>query len=223
MPSLSLLAALTLFAATLPAQDKVQAMTATGQRANAVLILADMTSGFHPHALVSITYGVPEWKEEYANEADEKTKGTIFRLGKDTWAIYDSSTAVKFGNVTVPAGIYYLGIARSKDGATWTLAFLDPQKTKAAGAWPFAPEAAPRAFEVPLTHEKTEGKIVEKLSVTMASDKANPAHGTLTIAWGDRKLTGGFDVVVDTKSKAKDAAGEKDNKEKDKEKEKSKK
>jgi hypothetical protein len=195
---------LSLSAASLIAQDKIRALGGQTERANNVMILADTTSGFHPLALVTVTYGAAEWKAEFAEKADE-LKGKIARLGRDNWPIFDSTVAMKFGDVTVPVGIYYLGIERSKDGNTWSLVFIDPAKAKAAGAWPFAADPAPRTVSLPLTHTKSD-KVAEKLSIGMENNKDNPTHGTLTIAWGDHKLTGAFDVVLEKKTQPKDAA-----------------
>ncbi|HEX6813652.1 MAG TPA: hypothetical protein VF384_18680 [Planctomycetota bacterium] len=195
----TLLTLFTLSTLPLAAQAKLMPFGGTGQRNNTVVGLADTSSGFKLMALVSITYGVPEWKPEYADKAEELTKGRMFRLGRDNWAIFDTTCPVKFGNVTVPAGLYYLGVSRSKDGAVWNLVFLDPAKTKASGATPPAPEAAPHAFDVRLVHERIEGEVTETLAVTMAGERDKPTHGTLTIAWGDRKLTGSYDLVIDAR------------------------
>jgi hypothetical protein len=203
------LAVFTLCCLPLFAQSKIEILGGQTQRNNTVVLLADTSGGFTPLGLVTITYGVPVWKPEYTAKAEELTKGKMFRLGRDNWAIFDSTLAVKFGSVTVPAGTYYLGISRSKDGATWNLVFIDPAKAKAAGAWPPMPEPAPHAYDVALTHERTEGKITEKLEVAMVNDKAQPTHGTLTITWGDRKLSGTYDMVVENKAAPKDAAGAK--------------
>jgi hypothetical protein len=207
----SLSACLTVVALTaipLFGQAKISVLGGQNQRNNTAVVLADTSSGFNLLGLVTLTYGVPQWKPDYTDKAEELTKGRMFRLGRDNWAIFDSSIPIKFGDVTVPAGVYYLGIARSKDGATWNLVFIDPAKAKAAGAWPPAPEPAPHAYDVVLTHERTEGKITEKLDVTMVNDKAQPTRGTLTIVWGDRKLAGSYEMVVE--SKPKDATGAKD-------------
>lgn len=202
------LTVLTLTAIPLFAQAKVQVLGGQNQRNNTAVVLADTSSGFNLLGLVTLTYGVPEWKPEYTDKAEELTKGRMFRLGRDNWAIFDSSIPIKFGDVTVPAGVYYLGIARSKDGATWNLVFIDPAKAKAAGAWPPAPEPAPHAYDVVLTHERTEGKITQKLDVTMVNDKSQPTRGALTIVWGDRKVTASYEMIVE--SKPRDAAGAKD-------------
>jgi len=202
------LSVLTLAVMPLLAQ-KIEVLGGQGQRNNTIVVLADTSSGFRPLALVSVTYGVPEWKAEYTDKAEEMTKGKMWRLGRDNWPIFDSNVAVKFGTVTVPAGTYYLGVARSKDGATWNLVFIDPAAAKAAGAWPPAPEAAPHAYDVALTHERTEGEMTSKLDVNMVNDKAQPTHGTLTIAWGDRKLAASYDMIVENKPQPKDAAGAK--------------
>ena len=208
MRSLSACLAVLATAVPLFAQAKLSVVGGQNQRNNTAVVLADTSSGFNLLGLVTLTYGVPEWKPEYTDKAEELTKGKLFRLGRDNWAIFDSSIPIKFGNVTVPTGIYYLGISRSKDGATWNLVFIEPAKAKAAGAWPPAPEPAPHAFDVALTHERTAGKIAEKLDVTMVNDKAQPTNGTLTIVWGDRKVTANYEMIV--ASKPKDAAGTKD-------------
>jgi len=204
------LSALILVCLPLFAQAKIEAIGGQNQRNNTAVLLADKTGGgFTPLGLVTLTYGVPVWKPEYTDKADELSKGQIFRLGRDGWAIFDSNIAVKFGSVTVPAGTYYLGVSRSKDGAIWNLVFIDPAKAKAAGAWPPMPEPAPHAFDVVLTHERTAGKITEKLDVAMVNDKEKPTQGTLTITWGDRKLTGTYDMVLEPKAAPKDAAATK--------------
>ena len=204
----SLSACLTVLALTampLLAQAKIQVLGGQNQRNNtAVVLLGDRNL----LGLVTLTYGVPEWKPEYTDKAEEMTKGHMFRLGRDNWAIFDSSIPVKFGDVTVPACIYYLGVSRSKDGTTWNLVFIDPAKAKASGAVPPMPEPAPHAYDVALTHERTEGKITQKLDITMVSDKAQPTHGTLTMMWGDRKVTASYEMIVE--GKAKDAAGSRD-------------
>ena len=196
---------LTLTAIPLFAQAKIQVLGGQNQRNNTAVVLLENRSLL---GLVTLTYGVPQWKPEYTDKAEEMTKGRIFRLGRDNWALFDSSIPVKFGDVTVPAGIYYLAIARSKDGATWNLVFIDPAQAKAAGASPPAPEPAPHAYDVVLTHERTEGKITDKLDVNMVNDKSEPTRGTLTIVWGDRKATCSYEMIV--ASKAKDATGPKD-------------
>src|SRR5262245_22130060 len=165
------LTVLTLTAFPLFAQAKIQVLGGQNQRNNTAVVLIENRSLL---GLVTLTYGVPQWKPEYTDKAEEMTKGRIFRLGRDNWALFDSSIPVKFGDVTVPAGIYYLAIARSKDGATWNLVFIDPAKAKAAGASPPAPEPAPHAYDVVLTHERTEGKVTEKLDVNMVNDKSEP-------------------------------------------------
>ena len=201
----AVLTVLTLSAIPLLAQAKVQVLGGQNQRNNTAVVLLEERTLL---GLVTLTYGVPEWKPEYTDKAEELTKGHMFRLGRDNWAIFDSSIPVKFGDVTVPAGIYYLGVSRSKDGLTWNLVFIDPAKAKAAGASPPMPEPAPHAYDVALTHERTEGKITEKLNVTMVNDKAQPTNGTLTMMWGDRKVTCSYEMIVERKPK--DAAGTKD-------------
>lgn len=57
----------------------------------------------------------------------------MFRLGKDSWAMMDNTPDVTLGGVTVPAGVWYLAIARDQAGQ-WSLVCSDPAKAKAKDA-----------------------------------------------------------------------------------------
>jgi hypothetical protein len=198
--------ALAVTAIPLHSQNTIQAFGGDGQRAEASLFLAKIENGQFAGAAgaVFITYGAPQWKEEYAEQVDAMTKGKIFRLGKDNWASCDNSAPLSFGNVTVPAGVWYLAIARDNDGK-WSLVFIDPAKAKAAGAYPFAADNAPRTHVVPLSH-KAHDDVAEKLSITFDKNKQDPTKGTLVIHWGDQMVSAAYQVKVadgDSKGDAK--------------------
>lgn len=200
---------LSLLPAAATAQNKIQAFAQPSERTSANLILAEMNNGQFVGMVgaVTVVYGQPEWKKEYAEQVDVMTKGKIFRLGKDYWATYDATAALNIGGTTVPPSVFYLAIARDK-GDNWSLVFIDPVKAKAAGAMPFQPESAPRTHEVAMKHEKVEGAEVAKLEVKFTPDEKNPTQGTLTIAWGNQKLSAPYEVKRE-KAGAKEAGGEK--------------
>ena len=93
----------------------------------------------------SIHYGRPVWKKEYEDAAkfDGMTKGKTWRLGKDFWTVLDTNLPLKIGEKEIASGSYYLGLFRSADGATWSLAFIDPAKARVAHLDAFEINKAP--------------------------------------------------------------------------------
>jgi hypothetical protein len=189
---------ISLAAASVHAQTELQTFTSSGTRGETGFFVAQMQNGQFAGAAGAffVTYGTPTWKDEYASQADSM-KGKIARLGKDNWATFDNLAPVAFGNVTVPTGIWYLGIARDNNGA-WSLVFCDPAKAKAAGAAPYAPEKLPRTYEVKLTENKDQDDVIEKLTITAEKDGKDQTKGKLTLAWGTFQLTTTFQVKTNT-------------------------
>src|ERR1051325_9339498 len=81
----------------------------------------------------AIDYGRPVWKKDYEDAAkfDAMTKGHVYRLGSNFWTTLDTDMPLTIGGTTVPAGLWYLGLQRSADGGTWSLAFIAPAKGRA--------------------------------------------------------------------------------------------
>src|ERR1044072_9276625 len=71
----------------------------------------------------AIDYGRPVWRKEYEDAAkfDQMTKGKTYRLGSNFWTTLDTDIPLVIAGKTVPAGLWYLGLQRSGDGATWSL------------------------------------------------------------------------------------------------------
>lgn len=205
------IASLVLALAAVPAvaQRSVQAFPGSGQLTVAGHFMAMMEDG-HPVAPVAfalLNYTPSTWKAEWNEQAgiDQKTIGHTFRLGKNNWATLDLTVPIAFGDVTVPTGIWYIGVSRDKSGK-WSLAFIDPAKCKAAGAWPPSPlsDLAPHAYEAPLTVTKGADN-VETLKVNMQPDMKEPTKGTFTIEWGNQKATANYELKVP--ASAMDASG----------------
>ena len=81
----------------------------------------------------AIDYGRPVWRKEYEDAAkfDAMTKGKVYRLGSNFWTTLDTDMPLKIAGNTVPTGSWYLGLHRSDDGATWSLAFIEPAMSAA--------------------------------------------------------------------------------------------
>ena len=145
----------------------------------------------------AIDYGRPAWKKDYENAIvfDLATKGKVWRLGSNFWTVLDTNVPLSIAGKSVPVGVWYLGIHRSEDGATWSLAFIDPAKARSARIDPFDVAKAPVEFKVPITFEKaTETK--DKLTITLTPQKDNFKNSTLKIAWGTLVLSAPIQIQM---------------------------
>lgn len=144
-----------------------------------------------------INYGRPAWKKEYENAAafDLMTKGKVWRLGSNYFTVLDTNLPLKIAGKDVPVGMYYLGLHRSEDGGTWSLAFIDPVKARTARLDAFAITQAPVEFRIPMTLEKaTETK--DKLTIALTSQKENMKSASLRISWGQLQLSAPIEVSL---------------------------
>jgi len=145
----------------------------------------------------AIDYGRPVWKKEYEDPAkfDAMTKGKVWRMGSNFWTVLDTSLPLKIGGKRVGVGSYYLGLRRSADGASWSLAFIDPAQVRRARLDGFEVGKAAVGFEAPMTVEKASSP-VENLTITLSYPKEQPKKVTLKVAWGNMVLTAPIEVTV---------------------------
>ena len=145
----------------------------------------------------AINYGRPAWKKDYEDSAkfDAMTKGKVWRMGSNFWTALDTSLALKISGKSIPVGAYYLGLHRSEDGATWSLAFIDPAKVRSARGDAFEIQKAKVEFMAPMTIAKAK-TVVQKLTITLSHAKENPRKATLEVAWGNLALTAPIEATV---------------------------
>jgi hypothetical protein len=150
-----------------------------------------------PLGQLAIDFGRPVWKKDYENQAafDTFTKGKVWRFGNNFWTTLDTAMPLKIAGKDVPAGSYYLGLHRSQDGATWSLAFIDPVKARKAGLDAFAIDKAPVEFMIPISFERSATS-ADKLTVVLTANKTNIKDVTLKISWGTLQLTAPIQVAV---------------------------
>lgn len=146
---------------------------------------------------IAINYGRPEWKKEYEDQAafDGFTKGKTWRFGNNYWTTLDTSIPVKIAGKSVAVGLYYLGLHRSADGASWTLAFIDPVKVRARKTDAFDADKAPIEFQAPLTQSEAATS-ADKLTVILSGDRANHKSGTLVLRWGKLQFSAPVELSV---------------------------
>ena len=145
----------------------------------------------------AIDYGRPVWRKEYEDTAqfDKMTKGKVYRLGSNFWTTLDTDMPLTIAGKSIPAGMWYLGLHRSDDGATWSLVFIDPVKAREAHIDASEIERAPVAHKAPMTVvQSADSK--EKLTIDLIFQKGNLKDVTLKIAWGKMELTAPIQVPI---------------------------
>ncbi len=145
----------------------------------------------------AIDYGRPVWKKDYEDPAkfDAMTKGKVWRMGSNFWTSLDTCLPVSIGGRAVRPGYYYLGLHRSADGASWSLAFIDPGQVRQAHLDAFDIRQAQVAFEAPMSVEKAQG-VVQKLTITLTYTKENQTNVTMRVTWGNLALTTPIKVTL---------------------------
>jgi len=145
----------------------------------------------------AINYGRPVWKSVYEDPTkfDAMTKGKVWRMGSNFWTDLETTMLLKVAGRAVPAGHYYLGLRRSTDGASWSLAFIDPAKVRAAHLDAFEIQKAAVEFEAPMTAAQNQAK-AEKLTVTLSYPETKIRNVTLLLTWGNLALTAPIEAVV---------------------------
>jgi len=160
-----------------------------------VLYWNDVTDS--PIAAVSVEFGRPLWNRQLDDPArfDLLTKGKVWRLGSDYWTSLDNNVPIKIAGREIPVGLWFLGLQRSADGASWSLAFIDPVKVRKARLDAHAMSTAPIEFQVPLKIEPSTA-FADKFTMVLAADKANIKNVTIRISWGKLQLTTPMQVLV---------------------------
>jgi hypothetical protein len=147
---------------------------------------------------ITVDFGRPAWRKEYeeAGRFDAMTRGKVWRLGNNYWTILDSNLPIKIGGRDIPIGLWYLGLDRSADGKTWSLAFIDPVKARRGRHDGFTMETVPVEFKVPMTTAQPAG-LTEKLTMTLTAGKEDMKKVTLRISWGRVELTAPVQVQLE--------------------------
>jgi Protein of unknown function (DUF2911) len=145
----------------------------------------------------AIDYGRPVWKKDYEDTAkfEAMTKGHVYRLGSNFWTTLDSDMPLNIAGTQIPAGLWYLGLQRSADGAVWSLVFIDPMKARAEHIDASEINRAPIAYKAMMTIEPaTEMK--DKLTIDLVFQRPTPKDVTLRIGWGKLQLSAPVQVPV---------------------------
>ncbi|MFK7742663.1 MAG: DUF2911 domain-containing protein [Planctomycetota bacterium] len=182
--------------------EKMQVFGGPSQRACSSVILF----GQNIMAGMTITHGQPVWQDKYTGMLNQ-LKGKTLRLGKDLWTTFMTSVAVEIGGTKVPAGSYCAGLV-CDDAGNFSLALIDSTTTMKKGLMPFGPQEWKPEVLIPLTLNKdVTKKSVEKMTMTLVTEKDNPMKGMFTLAWGPHSLTA--PMQVHSEKKAAEASADK--------------
>ena len=77
-------------------------------------------------------------------------------MGDNFWTVLDTNRPVKISGREIAVGAYYLGLHRSEDGSTWSLAFIDPDKARRDQIDPLVIRKAPIDFMIPMAFSRAE-------------------------------------------------------------------
>jgi Protein of unknown function (DUF2911) len=148
---------------------------------------------------ITVDFGRPVWRKEYEESGrfDAMTKGKVWRLGNNYWTVLDSNLPIKVAGRDIPIGLWYLGLDRSADGKTWSLAFIDPVKARRGRHDGFTMETVPVEFKVPMTSAARPAGVTDKLTMTLTAAKEDMKKVTLRIAWGRVELTAPVQVLLE--------------------------
>ena len=167
----------------------------SASRASSRVLYSNRATNSFPGQLV-INYGQPQWRSEYEDPTtfDQMTQGRVWRMGNDFWTVLDTNLPLRIAGRDIAVGAYYLGVHRSEDGGTWSLAFMDPNKIRRARLDASEIAKATIDFMVPMSFEKAK-EATEKLSISLASRKDAIENVTLKVVWGTLQLTAPIQVI----------------------------
>jgi Protein of unknown function (DUF2911) len=133
---------------------------------------------------VSVDYGRPSLKGKTINdEIGRLQSGGFWRLGADSSTTFKSSTALKFGDTTIPAGTYSLWAQKESDNS-WKLVF-----NKQHGQWGTDHDPSKDFAFIPL-HEQKASSSAEELVIRLRRTGAN--SGVFLVHWGVMVLSTPF-------------------------------
>lgn len=143
-----------------------------------------------------VTYGAVPWNADYDQAlAAGQFRGKRWRLGADFWTTLDTSVPLRFGDVAVAPGYYYLTVVQRADDS-FALALHDAAEVRRQRLDAAFAQQLQGGIEVPLTHAATD-EIATELSIALANDAGSATEGTLAIRFGGHRLTAAAGMKLD--------------------------
>ena len=140
---------------------------------------------------VTVEYGRPALNGRKVDDLlGQVPAGEVWRLGADKSTTFTTSGDLKFGDVTIPKGVYSIWARKESDGS-WKLVF-----NKQHGQWGTSHDSSQDFAAVPLGVEKQGADKSEKAEkpaelVEISLEKEKGA-GEFSVEWGTMELTTTF-------------------------------
>lgn len=144
---------------------------------------------------LAIDWSPVPWKSEFGEQlAAGKFVGQRWRLGADFWTRLDTSLDLRFGEVPVPIGYYYLTLEQ-RAGDQFVLALHDPVAIRKQKLDPFQAQQARGGIEIPMQHT-AGGDVAGELAIELVMREGSKTDGTLAIRFGGHRLEAPFHVEL---------------------------
>ncbi|MCA8954111.1 MAG: DUF2911 domain-containing protein [Planctomycetes bacterium] len=137
---------------------------------------------------IAIDYSPIPWRSKYDEMVDSPEMiGKKWRLGSDFWTSLDTSVALRFGDVTVPAGYYYLTLAQPEAGR-FELGVHDAATVRKQKLDAYLANRVQGGIAIALAHGEAEDA-AETLALGIELAKGSQDHGEFTIRFGGHVLS----------------------------------
>lgn len=137
---------------------------------------------------VALSHAAVPWDAKYDQAlASGRFVGKRWRLGADFWTTLDTSVPLRFGQVTLAPGYYYLTLAQP-DADTFVLCAHDPVEVRKQRLDPVFAQRLQGGIEIPLSHTKGT-EVTESLAIQVEMVAPRSANGALSIRFGGHTLT----------------------------------
>lgn len=185
----------------LPAQDAVEVGAATYERkASAVFFYQRTAETFDVFGQCEVTYGAPQWHDDYPQQLAAAPKGQRLRLGRDGWTVLDTNVALRVGDVTIPAGVYYLAVETCGEGAL-NLLMLDAAVVRKRKLFASMTATTEGGVAVPLRvvpeDDDAPREKVERLAMRWQRVAAGGNDVELVLRWGKLEFRAALSPVLD--------------------------
>jgi len=117
-------------------------------------------------------------------------------MGSNFWSNLYTDLPITISGKSIKPGLYFLGLRRSVDGSSWSLAFIDPVKVRRARLDAFQIQRATVEFTAPMNTEVAGSNPVEKLTIVLRALENDPKNLTLKVSWGPLALSAPVKVTV---------------------------
>ncbi len=164
------------------ARAQMKAFSGSSERqSTGVFLYTESEDSFQMHGMVSVHYGAPEWKEDYAGMVAKTKPGTRARLGKDLWTTLDTNVPLKAGDATIAAGTHYLAVEMGEGGKI-SLVVLDAAKVHAKKWHPGMSGESEGGTKIPM-EMKSDLPVETTLAIELKTGD-DPRNLALIVRWG---------------------------------------